>query len=484
MRVLRFMLAETTLPTWWDSKLVRRLHCVAGVAAIMLLCWAALGEDLSWMAWALAGAATLLLTVTRWPYGALVVLIGMSVMPRYFVEIFGWKARPEHFAVGIVSLAVGVWLLRHKRKIRLEKLDYWVVAYVMINYASSTFESPAPSATMRWALMNNLAVLPYFLIRILVPDLGMLRKAFKILLAVGIAESAYGMLCYASHLAFGSTIGVEIGQYLVDIAPPYGSLYEPNLFGAYTACCAVLFLALYLGEEQHRLGYLICLIVASLATGHSFSRAALLAFVLAIGWVFWRTRDRDRRDARRSILATLLPAFALVLVIAASVMGDVLKERLGNLYQQGLTEETTITRLFVMQQALQDVPQHPLLGSGTASFQLSFDWAKYVPEWAGEGAWVGNVVVRILHDTGLLGLTAFLGFLISLWLRIRRGLRGRNTYVPMLVGLSAGAFLYGISFQSTDGTPFAFCWVHLGFLASAAILMSDDSHNVVTRGKP
>jgi hypothetical protein len=475
-------MAETALATLPESKLVRRLHSVAGVAAMVLLCWAALGEDLSWVAWAVVGAAILLLTVTRWPYGALLMLIGMSVMPRFFVEIFGWKARPEHFAVAIVSVAVAVWLLRHKREIHLEKLDYWVVAYVVINYASSAFESSAPSATLRWALLNNLAVLPYFLIRLLITDLGMLRKAFKILLVVGIAESAYGILCYASHHAFGSTIGVEIGQYLVDIAAPYGSLYEANVFGAYTACCAVLFLAVYLGEgRQHRLGYLICLIVASLATVLSFSRAALLAFVLTIGWVFWHTRDR--RNVRRSKLATLLPAFALILVIAASVMGGVLRERLGNLFQQGLAEETTVTRFLAIQEALQDVPQHPLLGSGTASLQLSFDWGKYVPEWAGDRTWVGNVTVRILHDTGLLGLIIFLSFLVSLWSRIRRGLRGWNGHVPMLVGLSAGALLYGISFQATDCTTLAFCWVHLGCLASAAILMSDDSHNVVGKAR-
>jgi hypothetical protein len=42
----------------------------------------------------------------------------------------------------------------------------------------------------------------------------------------------------------------------------------------------------------------------------------------------------------------------------------------------------------------------------------------------------------------------------------------------MLVGLSAGGLLYGISFQSTDGTILAFCWIHLGLLASAAVLVN------------
>jgi oligosaccharide repeat unit polymerase len=395
-------------------------------------------------------------------------------MPRYFVEISGWNARPEHFAAAVVSVAVAVWLLRHKREMRLEKLDYWVVAYVAINYASSAFGSSVPSATLRWALMSNLAILPYFLIRLLIRDLETLGRAFRILLSVGIAESAYGILCYASHHVLGTVGGMDIGVYSGNFAVPYGSLFEPNLFGAYTACSAVLFLALYLCEGQHRFGFLVCFLVALLATVLSFSRGALFAFVVALGWVFWKAHPLKK--ARRNKLRTLILAFGLILVMAASVMGGGLQERFGNLYQEGLGDETTMWRLVMISGALQEVPEHPLLGSGTNSFGFSFDLGGK----AGQGAWVANVTVRILHDTGLLGLAVLVGFLISLWRRIRRRLREQNSQVPMLVALSAGALLYGISFQSTDGTVLAFCWVHLGLLASAAIFMKGSSHSDVT----
>ena len=462
-----------------------RLDLVAFVAAIVVVCRLALEEDLGWVAWVVAGVAVVLLTVTRWPYGALTVLVGMSAMSVFFVEIFGWKARPEHFAAGIVSLAVAVWLLVYKHRIRLEKLDYWVLAYLATNYIGSAFGSSAPSATLRWALLNNLAVLPYFLIRILVQDLRTLRKAVRILLGVGIVESAYGILCYASNHVFGTTVGMAMGQYLRDVAAPYGSLYEPNLFAAYTGCCAVLFLAIYLAQGQRRISSLVCFFIASLATVLSFSRAALLALVVAIGWVAWKSGNPLK--GRRNRLAVFAVGFALILMVAilvaATGVGDVLQERFTNLFQQGLEEETTITRLLVIREALQEVPEHPLIGSGTASLQLSFDWTKYFADWTNERAWVGNVVVRILHDTGLLGLTAFLGFLISLWSKTRRALRRSNPQVPMLIGLSAGALLYGISFQSTEGTMLAFCWVHLGLLASAAILMNGPGHNVVMQGE-
>lgn len=473
-------MTERTSTGWWESKLVRRLDFVAVVAALLVVCRLALLEDLSWVAWMLAGAFIVVLALVRWPYGSLFVLIVMSVMPRYFVQIFGWKARPEHFAVAIISIIGGVWLFRHKEEMKLEKLDYWVLAYVAINYASSALGSSSPSATLRWALMNNLAVLPYFLIRLLVRDLVVLEKTFRILLGVGVAESVYGILCYVSNHMFATTAGMEIGQYLVNVAAPYGSLYEPNLFGAYSACCAVLFLAQYLSEREHRLGYLISLVVVSLATVLSFSRAALLALVIAATFVFWRMRRRW--NPGRTKTDALLPGLALVLIISIGAMSGELQERMKNILEQGLAEETTATRILSIWESLQDVPDHLLLGSGTASLQLSFDWSKYVPSWT-ESTWVGNVGVRILHDTGLLGLTAFLGFVVSLCWKIHHILRKRISQGPMLVGLSAGALLYGISFQLTDGTILAFSWVHLGLLASAAVLLNGASQNVGREGR-
>jgi O-antigen ligase len=463
-------MSDTVLTAWWESKLARRLHFVAGVAATVLLCRVALEENLSWVPWAIAGAAVVLLALARWPYGALLVLIGMSAIPVFFVEVFGWKARPEHFAAGIVSLAVGVWLLFQKRGVRLEQLDYCILAYLAINYASSAFTSPAPSDTLRWALLHNLAVLPYFVIRILVRDSETLRKAFRILLGVGIVESAYGILCYASNHALGTTTGMSVGQYLDEVAAPYGSLYEPNLFGAYTACCAVVFLALYLAQKQSRLSNLICFLIASLATVLSFSRAALLALVVVIVWVLWKAGHPVKGG--RNKLAVFTLGFGLILLIAATAVRGVLQERFTNLFQQGLGEETTITRLIVAEEALKDIPNHPLLGSGTASFNLTFDWAKYVPEWGGSKTWIGNAPLRILHDAGLFGLTAMLGFFILVWRKIRRGLHGGNSQFAMLLGLFAGTLVYCISFQSSDGSNLAFFWVQLGFLASAAILMN------------
>jgi O-antigen ligase len=464
---------ETAPAKWWDSNLVRQAEFLALIGLSVVVCRLAIEESLSWMALVTIGATVVLCAASRWPYGAVIVLIASSVTSRFFIEIFGWKARPEHFAVTLISIIVGVWLLRHRGEVRLENLDYWVLAYVALNYFSSAFRSSEPSATLRWAVQNNLAVLPYFLIRFLVRDVGTLRKAFRVLLAVGLAESAYGIFCFASHHTFGTNIGMD-WQYFGDVAAPYGSLFEPNLFGAYAASCAILFLSLYLGNGRHRMAYMAGFVATSLATVLSLSRAVLIAFVFALLWMVQKARQANTRW--RVII--LVPAVALLLLLIATPIRAVLQERFANLISQGLTEETTITRYVAMAAALQDIPAHPLLGSGTASFQLSFDWAKFVPEWTNAPNWIGNVVVRILHDIGLIGLILVLGFLFSIWRQVRQNLRQRTQETPILLGLWSGTLLYCITFQATDGSMLAFTWVHLGFLASAAILIKGSMQNV------
>lgn len=459
-------MSEITLTNWLGSKFARRLDFVAGLAAFLLLCRVASEESLNFVFWVIGGVALLLLMTIRWPYGCLFVLVGMSAMPRFFVELFGWKARPEHFAAVIVSMAVGVWLLVDKRSVKLEKLDYWILAYVVVNFVSSAFGSTAPYTTLRWSLQNSLAILPYFLIRMMVSDLETLKKAFRILLGVGVVESTYGIVCFVTHHMFGSMFGMDM-QYMGDVAAPYGSMYEPNLFGAYTGCCAAMCLALYL-MGGHRLRYMMCFLIASLAAVVSLSRAALVALVISCALVFWQARGTRNKNWGRT--ATVVLAFGLILAVAVTAVGGILQERFSDLFNQGLADETTITRFIIIQEAAQEVPNHLLLGSGTASFNLSFDWGSYMPIWAGSSAWIVNAPLRILHDTGLTGLTAVLGFFFTVGWKIRQRVRARSSRIPMLIGLSAGALLYGVTFQVTDGSVLAFFWVHLGFLASAAMV--------------
>jgi hypothetical protein len=464
-------MSATTVTNLLHSKWLLRLEYLTWIVTSFITVWLMVEEDVSWIGWMIGGIMVCALIVARWPYGALLVLIGASAMPVFFVQIGGWKARPEHVAAVLVTFALVFWLALAKRRIQLNTIDYWIVGYIAANYISSAFGSLDSSSTLRWALQNNLAVLPYFIVRILVRDLQTMEKAFRILLGVALAESAYGILCYASNHIFGTVSGMSIGQYLTDVAAPYGSMYEPNLFGAYAASSAVMFLSLYVTNQHNRYGNLIGCFVCSIAAVLSFSRAAVCALLLVICFVLLKAPSSEFNRRAKLVIVGLGCLFALA--IAVSAAGGVLQERIADLFVEGLTEKTAIARFFVIEQALQEVPHHLWIGSGTASFNLSFDWSAYIPEWASDKTWIGNAPLRILHDTGLIGFTAMSGFFVSLWMMIRGKLAKASRLLPIVLGLTAGLAVYGISFQFTDGTILAFSWIQLGLLASAAIISNN-----------
>ena len=121
---------------------------------------------------------------------------------------------------------------------------------------------------------------------------------------------------------------------------------------------------------------------------------------------------------------------------------------------------------------MDNIIAHPVWGSGTASFQLFFNWEDYLPEMGDIAGWLGNTPLRILHDTGIVGLTIFLTFLGTMaWAgrKIKKNSNPKSRIV--MVTLTSGVVLYAMTFQSTEATTLAFTWVHLGLLANGIILV-------------
>jgi len=425
----------------------------------------------------LIGAVALFaLTSIEWPFGALAVLVTSSVMPRFKGTVFGLHLRPEHVGIGFVAGMLLWQVLRGRMRLTLlkQRFDYFLMAYILLNFFTSAFTSPEPRMTLRWAVMNAIVIAPYFLLRLLITSEVAFHQAFDIMLWVGAAESAYGVICFLSNRIFATQFGMEINQYGI-IPGTYGTQYEPNLFGSYSACCAVMFLTLFLlGERSpwHGCGFLITVLGAAI----SLSRAVILAFPVVTLVVLWVAFKRGRFQLRR--IVPLATAVALLLVIFSPFLLGLLRERFSTIGVSEISsDETTAGRLVQMVVAVQDVQAHPLLGTGTASFQLLFNWLDYQGE--DLGGWVGNTPLRILHDTGVIGLTVFLLFVGSLLLTARRIIKDSSPRTgKALIALQAGLLLYAITFQSAEASLLAFTWIHFGLL-SAAITTAQPPRSVI-----
>jgi O-antigen ligase len=409
-------------------------------------------------------ALAILYFLTMRPFSALIALVASGCMGRLYVDIFGMKARPEHFAIAICCVALPFWPRDQWEKPRWSFPDLMVVLYIAANLASSAFMSLAPKLTLRWALQQILVILPYFLLRIFCTNRERFRKTFNTLLIVGAAQAGIGVFCFFSNLFFGTEFGMEIGQY-GSIPGTFGVAYEANILGALSAASFVMILLMYLHERRPIQLWGLAITYAGMMI--SLARAAIGGAVIAVvllALVSVRRKMIDAVALKRVAATFLISTLALLPAVAPLYL-----ERFSTIEISDVTADyDTAGRIITIASALDGIIAHPLLGNGTASFQLATTAEDLGFADLGKGAWISNVEMRILYDTGIVGFTFFLCVICSLLWRARSVLK-RKLNAEML-SLLLGCVVYAVTFQASEGTMLAFFWVQLGLFSCAVSL--------------
>ncbi|HEX7288275.1 MAG TPA: O-antigen ligase family protein [Candidatus Angelobacter sp.] len=432
------------------------------VGATLALLWAVeYGEASFWIAAAIV-VPFLLFQFARHEMLAAASLMVATAVGRFYLEISGLKAYPEYLAVGVLALVVPFWLKRSSFRPTWIVADFLLLAYLACNLFSSALTSPEPRQTLRWALLQLIVIAPYFLLRLVAVERAAFTKLLNILLAVGTLEAVYTVACFFSSILFGTKVGMEQEQY-GSIAAPYGTLREPNLVGSYAAACMIMLLVVYFAKPGRKV--LAAVAVTAAATMVSLARAAVAAALIAL-IVTFIYGIKSKQVGKRTILKAGVAVLGAWLAVAPAIV-SLYQERLKTVSVTDVSEDDTIGgRLLINALALQDILENPFFGTGTASFQLA------------EGAqqlgddptllWIGNTELRIMHDTGSLGLAVFVSFLFFL-------LKGAVTVLkreaqPELLALLLSGIVYSIAFQATEGTLLAFAWVHFGLIGCALAL--------------
>jgi hypothetical protein len=296
----------------------------------------------------------------------------------------------------------------------------------------------------------------------------MLRWMIIAFLTVGILECAYAVIAYTSRHLLGTSFGVEVGQYAEGFDGVYGTQYEPNILGSYSASLAIMLLVLYFFSARKATWLVGGTIIALAGLLVSLSRAAFLGFVFAsIVLLFFGVRWGLVNTKKLLLLGLGLALFVGPIVVTG---GKNLAARFANLSGDEVQGDVeTMGRLISWTVALEDIWQHPVAGNGTDSFQLLGD-AREVPI-LGDRPWIANSVIRILHDTGLIGMLLFGAVVFSTGSQVKRVIGGQGPGRYFVIALVAGSLVYLIAFMSAEGTMLAFFWVHMGVLGSACSLV-------------
>lgn len=387
-----------------------------------------------------------------WPWGAALTLFLAAGISGYTISLSNLTTRPEQVAV-LVLLPLAV---SRRNKGQWESSDTLLVGFIAVTFLSSAVSSPVRAVSIKHAAGQSLAVISFWLARRLAVDNGRILGSF---LGVGVAGAIFGILCYGSHYLLGTEIGIMYYPETAvrgELASVQGSHVEANIFGSYVACFSAIFFSMYM--KSHKPRYLLACIICSVALALSLARAAWLGLAVAVVFVL-ASEFSGQIKKHLTMRSLVLSLAALSVGLGLWYSAGSLRERAQSVSLDRILDDPTLLyRVYDATEALGEVYTTPLFGLGTDSFELTRA-VESAPEM--KGAWIGNLSVRVLHDTGIVGVSLLLGFF---YVVMRKAWRSRD---PAARALLAGSIVLTIAFQFSDGTVLAYPWVLFGLMAAA-----------------
>jgi putative inorganic carbon (HCO3(-)) transporter len=236
--------------------------------------------------------------------------------------------------------------------------------------------------------------------------LGLLSEAL-----LGFYQGIVGRPLGLSFLGEDRVHQQSLGQGLAYRAQ--GTVGTPNGYAMYLVVAMSFALALLFsgakGLYQALAGVILCAGVPSLV--FSLSRGGWIGFVTVVVMTLGLAARRGRLKIHTVLLIASAACAALLVM---SIVGS-------NLIVSRLTSEdhgSAASRVDLARGAWAMIQDHPLSGVGLNNYTLlmpQYDWTS-LQSW-GRPAVVHNVYLLVTAETGLVGLIAFLWFLVSSWVQ-------------------------------------------------------------------
>jgi O-antigen ligase len=441
-----------------------------GFAAVV----AAVGVSFSpWLTvFAIGGSIWTWLLARYWSILAPLTLLICVAIPRYQYSIGTVSVNAERI---LIPALFGLLLMRQiGRPLIYGRAHLLLLLAMVVSAMSSIVNAPDTGESLRLTLLAGITCLPFLFIPNTATDIQAVRRVTSMFVCCGVLEALFGQMAVVANAVYGVNIGVQLDA-LTGGWAAYGSQWEGNTFGSFVGAATVLSMCWLVAPGQSRrmralAGVAIAVLIGGLVV--SLSRGAWLGTAVGAVVVVVSLPSRWKIAA---LIGVVLAFTGLLTVIdglqlfSSEAEGPAALTRLSLLGDpiQGSFDGVTIERLYTYDLAFRGWQEQPIIGWGAGSLgQRSSYLSVELP------AWVGNLELHALHDSGVLGAAGLLGAMGGTVLALIRALRRwpgvHNPNRDLLVGLLAACIVLLVAYQATEATWLGYTWCVFGLAWAAA----------------
>lgn len=257
------------------------------------------------------------------------------------------------------------------------------------------------------------------------------------------------------------------------------TIYESNLFAVYLCFSILSLIAL---NRKYKLWWWLLLLGLNLSMVFSFSRVPWLSYIISL--VVYFTLINPHKFNLKKIVYFFVVFLMVVLLISVSAYA--IYKNYGEYEIIGRTHSLS-TRLIMWELASTSIFENPILGNGVFSFS---EINAYAPSLVGSdtyrSAWISNIFLLILHDTGIIGFSLFFTFVFIViydgWKSVRFALINK-IFEPYVLRLGACFVSFSISLilsgQTIPAHSLGFFWVGFGLVSCFSLMVKRYKRNLI-----
>jgi hypothetical protein len=400
------------------------------------------------------------------------LLPAVAALNSFSVSIGGLNAKLDQLLIVIIAGIFIAHRLVVPRGIYVDRGGFLLLIFFVLSTLASALNAPEPG----YSLVQTTNMFTVSLIYFILPNVlrsyeemfTFIKVQFWVVLICVVISTFLFLFSYSTKIP---VFGINLMQNEQEPFGVYFTMLEPNIFGSFMVPIFSMAFPFYMSNSKppgidfamvRKVMYL-----SIVGIFISFTRGVWLGTLVTV-LLYYVINSKNLAKTLYQIFGFFIGVIALI-YIAGNVL-DIwfVKYKLTNFFSG--SGGTGLSRLNIWKQALDSWLQHGhlFLGSGTFSYASYFNVGAYDPR---QNAWIGNMVLAVLHDTGLIGLTVFLIFYADLALTGLQTARFKSlAQFKMLNNVGAGLLMglvsLFIAFFFTTGLTFSYPWILFGLIST------------------